>query len=399
MVIRSAIAAGLALVSTLALASQLGINANPDIPQDQLDLIESIKIDTEAAYKSGMSVHDFDWAAEDEKTAQLAEVAVVKKEEGSKVKRIESGPEKTFVIYVSWSLGEGFIKGLLEENKDQGNVVLKFRGIPEGLTMMQALTKMQRLSHETKSPVHVEIDPVSFTDNGVQMVPMVAMYEGGKVVSIARGTASTEVFSSKPGVADLGVVGDQEEIAEVDMIELMKDRASKINFAEKKDKAVKRFWANQAFIDLPPALEPRVRKIDPTIVIPADMVAPDGTMIHKAGTRINPLDIRPFTQRLVIIDPSIGDQLALARDQIGRFGQNQLVTIILTSVDRADGWDQLKEIERSLGQPAYILPVEVRERFDLEHTPSVVTADRKDFYIEEFAGSLSSDRVGVSNNP
>lgn len=386
MVIRYAAGALLAAACGLASAGQLGIEANPQVTASQQELLDSIRTDTDAAMQRGVSEHDFDWAKEDEAKAEQAAAGAAEKAEGSKIKRKESGPAETYVIYVSWSLGAPFIKDLLLSYKDQGNVVLKFRGIPDGLTMLQSLTKIQRLTHETKSPVTMEIDPVSFSDNQVTMVPFVAKYQAGKVVAVAKGTAAIEVFDDKPGVADLGVVGDQVEIAEVDMIELMKDRASKINFAEKKEKALKRFWANQQFNPLPPASEHRVRKLDPTIVVPQDMVTPDGTMIHKAGTRINPLSIRPFTQRLVVVDPAEEGQLTLAREQIQHFGKNQLVTIILTSVESESGWEQLKQIEESLGQPAYILPVEVKERFDLEHTPSVVTADSQYFYIEEFSG-------------
>jgi conjugal transfer pilus assembly protein TraW len=235
--------------------------------------------------------------------------------------------------------------------------------------------------------VSVEIDPVSFADNGVQLVPFIAKYRDGEVVSVAKGSADTEIFRSKPGVADLGVVGDQVEIAEKDLIELMKERASKLDFNEMKRRAIGRFWANQNFIELAQAQEDRTRKLDPTIVVPADMRAADGTLIHAEGTRINPLDIRPFNQRLVIIDPSQEWQLSLARDQIDRFGKGQLVTIILTSVEAETGWDQLKSIEDRLDQPAYILTPEVKERFDLEFTPSVVTADASTFLIQEFSRS------------
>ena len=117
------------------------------------------------------------------------------------------------------------------------------------------------------------------------------------------------------------------------------------------------------------------------------MRTPDGTLIHAAGTRINPLDIRPFLQRLVIIDPTQPWQLGLAKDQIKGHGKDQLVTIILTSIPRDNGWDELQKIEHELGQPAYMLPSDVRERFDLQAVPSVVTADSKFFFIEEIAKS------------
>ncbi|ASJ88538.1 TrbC family F-type conjugative pilus assembly protein [Pseudomonas aeruginosa] len=387
MVIRAVSLAASLMFAAQAVSGPLGIDPNPQISKEDMDLIESIRLDSQQAYQRGLTENTFDWAKEDEEAAAKAALAPEEKVEGSKVERLEMKPGETYVIYVSWSLGESFIKGLMKENKDSGNVVLKFRGIPEGLTMVQSLAKIQRLSMDTKSPVSVEIDPVSFADNGVQLVPFIAKYRDGEVVSVAKGSADTEIFRSKPGVADLGVVGDQVEIAEKDLIELMKERASKLDFNEMKRRAIGRFWANQNFIELGQAQEDRTRKLDPTIVVPADMRAADGTLIHAEGTRINPLDIRPFNQRLVIIDPSQEWQLSLARDQIDRFGKGQLVTIILTSVEVETGWGQLKSIEDRLDQPAYILTPEVKERFDLEFTPSVVTADASTFLIQEFSGS------------
>lgn len=370
------------LIASSVAAGQLGVDV-PDPYQQDMSVLNQIKADSAAAVVNEFKKDSFDWAKVDEMKALEGQVPAENKPVA--LEKIEESKGASFVIYVSWSLGEGFIKSLIQEHVDSRNVVIKFRGIPDGATMIEGLSKIQRISTATKSGATVELDPVSFQDNGVSMVPAVVRFEDGKRTNIAFGTASIDVFKGKEKTSDLGVIGDQAVIAEKDMIEMMKERAAKVNWQDKKEKAIRRFWAGQTFIALDEAPAHRMRKLDPTVIIPQDMKTADGQMIHAAGTRINPLAIRPFTQRMVIIDPAKEWQLTLARDQIERFGKDQLVTIVLTQLDRDTAWDELKKIEAMLDQPAFILPNDVKERFDIEYVPAVVTADRATFFIEEFS--------------
>lgn len=363
------------------MAGQLGIDNHSVFDQD-VEALDQIKADSQKAVLNQLQTGAFDWVKEAEQGA-FAEAQKSEKPVGHT--KIEDAKGTSFVVYVSWSLGEAFIKSLIEEYASSENVVLKFRGIPDGATMIQGLTKIQSISMATKSGATVELDPVSFQENGIEMVPAVVRFVNGKRENIALGTASIEVFKGKEKTPSLGVVGSQLAILEKDMIEMMKERAAKIDWSKKKEQAIGRFWAGQNFIPLEEAQEHRIRRLDPTVEVPQDMKTADGKMIQAAGTLINPLSIRPFNQRLVIIDPTKPWQLTLAREQIDHFGQNQLVTIIMTQLDRDTAWDDLKAIEESLGQAAYILPPDVKERFDIQLVPAVVTADKSAFFIEEFA--------------
>ena len=51
-----------------------------------------------------------------------------------------------------------------------------------------------------------------------------------------------------------------------------------------------------------PALAPRTWLYDPAIVVQDDLVASDGAVIGAAGTRIEPLALRPLTRELLFID-------------------------------------------------------------------------------------------------
>lgn len=300
-------------------------------------------------------------------------------------------PEDTrkvvYQILVSWSLGEAEIKQLLQSYDGDESVELVFRGVPEDMPFALALAKLQRLSLETKTKTSVLINPVVFEEAGVDQVPAIRKLVDQKAVYLAKGTTSTasadEAFARrKEPVLSLGPLV---EIAERDLIEVMKERLAKVDMEKMKARALNTFWDKQTFAELPRVTRHRVRALDPTVLVPADMTAADGTVIHKAGDRINPLDMRPFTQRLVIIDPLDPQQVALAKKQVADYGAKQNVVVIVSRVAREQGWDGFAALQNEIDHAAYVLRDDVRSRFAIDFVPSVVTADRHSFYIEEFA--------------
>ncbi len=297
-----------------------------------------------------------------------------------------------YQILVSWSLGVQEIKDLLVLYNGNKTVELVFRGIPEGMPFPQALATLQKLAFETKSDTPVLINPVVFTDAAVTTVPQIRKLVEGAPQYIVAGTTSIEAADTEYDTrkkSSLGSVGPTLDIEERDLIEVLKERLAKVDFAELKEKATKRFWDKQTFVDLPTATNHRVRKLDPTVTIPEDMTAADGSLIHKAGDRINPLSIRPFTQRLVIIDPVDPKQIALAKAEIAKHGDEQNVVVILSRVDRSAGWDGFTSVQDQVDRAVYLLKDDVRTRFSIDFVPSVVTADSSNFFIEEFpAGDL-----------
>ena len=292
-----------------------------------------------------------------------------------------------YQILVSWSLGEAEIKRLLQSYDGDESVELVFRGVPEDMPFALALAKLQRLSLETKTKTSVLINPVVFEEAGVDQVPAIRKLVDQKAVYLAKGSTSTasadEAFARrKEPVLSLGPLV---EIAERDLIEVMKERLAKVDMEKMKARALNTFWDKQTFAELPRATRHRVRALDPTVLVPADMTAADGTVIHKAGDRINPLDMRPFTQRLVIIDPLDPQQVALAKKQVADYGAKQNVVVIVSRVAREHGWDGFAALQNEIDHAAYVLRDDVRSRFAIDFVPSVVTADRHSFYIEEFA--------------
>ncbi|HGM7876872.1 TPA: TrbC family F-type conjugative pilus assembly protein [Pseudomonas aeruginosa] len=351
-----------------------------DVKKELSELQQSTQQQVDFVLNSG----DMSWAKDLEKQAQDV---VAKSAAGAKKEPphpLGEGMRK--LVFVSWSMGDHEIKELLLEYNGDANVGLLFRGIPDEMKMVDALAKMQRLSQQTKSSVSVLLDPVAFQKHGITVVPSVVIENGDELLAKAKGTSSIARIEDalKEGKkGDLGYLGPTLEIAERDLIEQMKEKFASLDPEEMKRKALARFWKGQTMFDLPHAEETRTRRLDPSVTVQQDMVTPDGKVIYRAGDVINPLSIRPFTQRLLIIDPAVLEQVSLAREQMAAFGKSQTVTLILSSVDVEGGWDDLQRIQGAVSAPAYMLKADVKERFAIERTPSIVTADGQSFFIEE----------------
>ena len=149
--------------------------------------------------------------------------------------------------------------------------------------------------------------------------------------------------------------GPVRSVVEPDLIEELKGRLASLDLTALRDKAAGRYWQRVAFEDLPVAGRTRERRIDPTVVANADVRDVQGNLIVAAGTRTNPLDLLPFTQRLVVFDGADPRQVATAQ----RLGQQarpgQRVTYIVTGIDRRAGWEGLQSVENRLDAPVYLL--------------------------------------------
>lgn len=296
-----------------------------------------------------------------------------------------SSPDKT-TVFASWSMGESAIIALAQSLKGESNVAIAFRGIPDGMTLAEFMRKLAAIASRADGKVALLIDPPSFQKFQITAVPTILMEREGQRLISVRGVSSKEYLerafaAGKRG--DLGTDGSTRDIAERDLIEVMKERASKLDFAQIKSHATDNFWKRQKFILLPSAPKDEVRSIDPTVTSTVDMRDASGTLLVPAGTSVNPLERMPFTQRVVVFDPSNKKQLDFARGQVITHGTKQRVTLVATSLDATRAADQLEDLHKFLGLTVTILTPEVAERFKIRFTPSVVTADRKLFFVEE----------------
>ena len=186
---------------------------------------------------------------------------------------------------------------------------------------------------------------------------------------------------------DLGVHGDTQPISEPDLIEVMKAKAASIDWEAKKAAAIKNAWKHQIFLDLPKAEKARLRRVDPTILVDKDIKDFAGHPIRKAGDRVNPLEIQPFTLTLLVFDPLSDDELQRVKRFLSRnrMAGKPAPVLIATRIDKEKGWDSYKSLTDLFDQHLFVLNDEVKNTFEIEATPTVIRADNRQhvFLVEE----------------
>ncbi len=299
------------------------------------------------------------------------------------------------LIFVSWSMGEASLKSILSLYDGEDTTAIVFRGVPEGKTLAQGIKAIQSLSMTTKSTLPVLLDPVAFKTHAISSVPSVAIEDpDGSSIIKAAGTFSAERLQE--ALADgqngnLGQLGPITDIAEPDLIEVAMQKMAELDFEAMKKKAIDRFWHGQAGHQLPTALEDARRLVDPTIIIHQDILDAEGNVVTPAG-EINPLDLMPFDQKLIIIDPDQPWQVALAADEVRSTRKSITVTVMATRIDPDRGWDLFESTQDRINAALYLLPPDMASRFQIQKVPSIVTAESRQFVVTEISQPTAEER-------
>lgn len=362
-----------------------------------VDQVRDISRNAKAAREEVIGRDDMSWVSEmaekaivqgSDDEAQQNDTVLASADGLDRKKKHPLGDGNRTLIFVSWSMGATALKDILLSFDGQPGVGIVFRGIPDGMSMGDAVTKMHLLTQETQSTVSVLLDPLAFQRHNVSAVPTIAL-ETPNDVLIAKAAGSSSVSYIEGAVedgkrGDLGTIGSTEEIIEPDFMEVAKQRIAELDTKAMKKRAIARFWDNHQGQPLPPVTESATRLVDATVIVPNDILDSQGGVVQKAG-RINPHDMMPFDQKLVVIDPTQPWQVALAKREYADHGANLTVTVMATQIPIASGWDLFNSVQDSLDAPLYLLPPDMAERFQILRAPSVVTADTKNFIIHEVA--------------
>jgi conjugal transfer pilus assembly protein TraW len=289
------------------------------------------------------------------------------------------------LLFVSFSLGDVTLKGIFAEAAGRDDVLLLFRGPKAGQKLPALMAELKRLLKGIDPLPNIVIDPTRFQRWSVTSVPDIIVEQDSKSRLHVRGVSSLTWLdeqrkASKQG--DLGTMGDVAEIAEVDMLEEIKRRMATIDWKQKQQQAIARFWDQQKFENLPQAHEDRDRIIDLTITAPRDLAAPNGQWIIRAGQTVNPLDKMPFGLCLMVFDATVPSQVELIQHQSCQ-DQKARVLYLASALPRQDGWDGLKRLETAIHAPVYLLTPDVRRRFQLQQVPAIVEQDGNHLVVHE----------------
>jgi conjugal transfer pilus assembly protein TraW len=127
--------------------------------------------------------------------------------------------------------------------------------------------------------------------------------------------------------SDLGIVGQTFKVVEEPFIQMLKKRLDKIDIEQEKQKiqavAKDRIENPTAISGINPATEGRVFYFDPTYTLDKDVVLPCGKILHKAGTKVNPLEHMDLSRRLFFIDARQEAQVTWLKEQLNSPVQKQ----------------------------------------------------------------------------
>lgn len=321
-----------------------------------------------------------------------SELAVVEDEQPRATHPLGEGTKR--LIFVSWSMGEPAIRQILELYDGADNTAVIFRGVPTDRPFAQAVMQIQALSLNTESSLTVLIDPTAFQKHSVDAVPSVVIEtEDGSTLVKASGTFSLtrlDVALEEGRKGDLGQLGPSQEIHEPDLIEVAQQRAAELDFDDMKQRAIDRFWQNHPGKALPVAEQDAERLVDPTIIVQADIYDAAGNVVTPAG-RLNPLDIVPFDQKLVIIDPSLEWQVQLAAAEVANTSRHTRVTVMASEIRPSQGWELFNDTQEAISTALYLLPPTIADRFQIQRTPSIVTANSSHFIVHEVSKATAGD--------
>lgn len=330
-----------------------------------------------------------------------------------------SGPEYDTLIFISYGLDKETIRQLYQINAGSARTALVVRGLPKGTaTITQAIQRIQEIARDLKldPPPNVVLNPVWFQQYGITKVPTAVALKAptqpqsgdqatGKarpapeVVARAEGIIDPEWLRQRITLGDrgdLGVRGPVAEIEERDLIDEMKERAAKIDWAGKKKRAIARAWENIPIETLEKAHEYRLRVIDPTFTVLKDITAPDPhnpgktLLIAKRGQKVNPLLSKPFNRLLVVFDPTDRKEAEFVRARLKGWEKEHRkgyagTRLVMSGFDRSEGWDGYNKLVESFGgRPLYTLQKELRSAFALERHPCIAYAVGTRFVVEEF---------------
>lgn len=317
---------------------------------------------------------------------------------GLSVPEVSVPPGTTFRVLVSQAMPAAELRALAQSTVARSDLSLAFRGYRRGQTPLDFMRTLRSLFAREATPERapaIALDPPRFSEVSAALAPTLVAYGAdGRPIAWVAGVSSTdwlerEIRRGRRG--DLGVQGPALPIVEEDLIAVLRAKIEKTDFSADIERARTGFWGNLPAVPLSPATVDRTRYVDPTFVVTRNVTAPDGTVLAAAGQRVNPLERVPFHEVIWVVDPSRPEQMAFVAEHVRREGTGRPVMVIATHLPFRTS-DEWAAAGAKVGSSLLLLSDAIRERFQIERTPTRIHAEGGRFVVAEHYVTAGSPR-------
>ena len=183
--------------------------------------------------------------------------------------------------------------------------------------------------------------------------------------------------------SDLGVVGPTYQIAERDLIEVMKGKFLQMEKSGDLTKLQSSYQKQIVSAVEKPKPVPgishtetaRTFYVDPTWTLDRNVVDEKGQVLFPAGTRVNPLDYAPLTQSLLFFDQRERSQVAFAKRFLAE-AKARVKPILV-------GGEPLKLMRQWKREVFYDQGGVLSRKFLLQQVPALITQDGNRLRVDE----------------
>ena len=188
---------------------------------------------------------------------------------------------------------------------------------------------------------------------------------------------------------DFGTQGHSYQITEQEFLQMIAERLKKIDMKKEQKKMQSlvrdRVGNPRAVEAVKPATATRSFYFDPTYTLDQDVVLPCGKILHKAGTKVNPLEHMDLNRRLLFIDTRRIEQVKWLMEELDKplLGRKEPVEdrVILVGGSPSTLKELLKDEHKN--KVYFDQGGELTKRFGITGSPAVLVQEGLRLKIDE----------------
>jgi conjugal transfer pilus assembly protein TraW len=275
-------------------------------------------------------------------------------------------------VFIIRTLSDDYLRGIFAAGKGRNNVAFVLRGWkpPHINELMMGVAE---LFDDRETLPNVYINPQLFRAHAVEAVPVFVLDQGAGGQRRLDGEISLEgaeswLRGSQPLPSD--PVGPLMEIDEPDILSEIETRIADFDWKGEMEKAKQKALSATRGQPLPRAEKDQTYWVDISTVIKKDITLPDGRVVAKAGTVINPLKVVVPHYRYVFFDPADQSQIAIVKQW-----QQQYTNLKLIATELAPLSEYADSLIKTMGQMVFPSNRLLIQRFQIHSVPALVEHD------------------------